>query len=192
LYECFLKDTLELARRVPAVQTVVAFFPAESQGYFAELAPDFELLLQEGHDLGTRLDNALNRFLRDGFQSVAIMNSDGPNLPTRYLEQAFAVLEGEADVVIGPCDDGGYYLIGIKRPAPRLLRDVRMSTPSVVADTLRIAEEEGLHVELLPVWYDVDNAATLARLARDLADAPAHVAPHTRRFLERHQALVGQ
>jgi rSAM/selenodomain-associated transferase 1 len=190
LYECFLKDTLDLARRSSvSMQPAVAYLPAEERGYFSELAPDFELLLQEGHDLGTRLDNALSRFLSDGFQRVVIMNSDGPNLPMAYLEGAFAVLEGETDVVLGPCNDGGYYLIGMKRPAPRLLREVKMSTPNVVADTLRIAKEERLSVELLPEWYDVDDAAALARLARDLDNAPAEVAPHTREFLERYQAL---
>ena len=111
------------------------------------------------------------------------MNSDGPTLPPAYLVEAFARLRDGADVVLGPSDDGGYYLIGLKRPAPRLLREVRMSTPSVLADTLAIAAEEGLTVALLPAWYDVDDAASLGRLAVELRDAPATVAPRTRRWL---------
>ena len=66
-------------------------------------------------------------------------------------------MEGEPDVVLGPCEDGGYYLIGLKQPAPRLLREVRMSTDRVFADTLALAAEEGLQVEVLPEWYDVDD-----------------------------------
>jgi len=190
LYECFLRDTLDLIRQVPGVQPVVAYLPAGAEGYFADLAPDFERILQEGADLGARLDNALTAYLRGGYQRVAIMNSDGPTLPPFHLRAAFTALAGEADVVLGPCDDGGYYLIGVKRPAPRLLREVQMSTPHVTADTLKLAAEEGLRVELLPVWYDVDDAASLARLAEELVKAPPSRARHTRAFLGGHPELL--
>ena len=184
LYECFLRDTLDLVRRLPDVAPAIAYLPAEERAYFEALAPDFELVLQEGADLGERLDNALTRLLMAGYQHVAIMNSDGPTLPLACLTGAFDALAGGADVVLGPCDDGGYYLIGLKQPAPRLLREVRMSTPNVLSDTLAIAAEEGLTVELLPTWYDVDDAESLERLKAELTGAPAHVAPHTQAFLD--------
>jgi rSAM/selenodomain-associated transferase 1 len=190
LYECFLQDTFDLVRQVPDVQPVVAYLPAEAETYFADLTPDFEHILQEGAGLGARLDNALTCYLRRGYQRVVIMNSDGPTLPASCLTAAFETLAGEIDVVLGPCDDGGYYLIGIKRPAPRLLREVRMSTHSVTRDTLNLAAEEGLRVELLPGWYDVDDAAALTRLAAELSEAPPGVARHTRGFLERHGELL--
>lgn len=189
LYECFLQDTLELVRQIPDIQPVVAYLPAQAEAYFADLAPDFEHISQEGADLGARLDNALTCYLRQGYQRVVIMNSDGPTLPAACLTAAFDALAEEADVVLGPCDDGGYYLIGVKRPTPRLLREVRMSTPNVTADTLNLAAEEGLRVELLPVWYDVDDAASLARLAAELVEASPGVARHTRAFLEQHREL---
>jgi glycosyltransferase A (GT-A) superfamily protein (DUF2064 family) len=171
------------------VQPVVAFLPAGAEVYFADLAPDFGHITQEGSDLGERLDNALTGYLRHGYERVAIMNSDSPTLPSAYLKDAFTALKGEADVVLGPCGDGGYYLIGVKHPVPRLLREVRMSTPTVTADTLALAEEEEMRVELLPVWYDVDDAESLARLAEDLEKAPPHVACHTRLFLTQHPDL---
>jgi hypothetical protein len=183
LYECFLLDTLDLMRRVPGVQPVIAYLPAEAQAYFAGLAPDFEHLLQAGPDLGARLDNALTEYLRRGYQHVAIMNSDGPTLPLANLVTAFESLADGADVALGPADDGGYYLIGLKQPAPRLLREVRMSTPRVTADTLALAEEEGLKVALLPAWYDVDDVESLALLKDELNDAAPHVAPRTRALL---------
>jgi hypothetical protein len=111
------------------------------------------------------------------------MNSDGPTLPLDCLTGAFEKLANGADVVLGPAEDGGYYLIGLRRPAPRLLREVRMSTPHVLADTLAIAAQERLHVEMLPVWYDVDDAASLARLRVDLGTAPPDIARHSRAFL---------
>ena len=183
LYECFLQDTLDLMRRVPHIQRGIAYLPASEKGYFDNLAPDFELILQNGPDLGIRLDNVLTHYLNDGCQHVVVMDSDSPTLPVDYLTAAFEVLTDGADVVLGPCDDGGYYLIGLKRPAPRLLREVRMSTPNVTADTLALAAEEGLRVELLPEWYDVDDAAALARLTDEVQQSPAHVACYTRAAL---------
>jgi rSAM/selenodomain-associated transferase 1 len=189
LYECFLRDTLDLMRQVSDAQPVVAYLPSSEKAYFAELAPDFELVLQDGPDLGVRLDNALTHYLQLGYQRVAIMDSDSPTLPANFLVAAFEALE-EADVVLGPCDDGGYYLIGLNRPAPRLLREVQMSTSRVVADTLALAAEEGLRVELLPTWYDVDDVAALARLAAELTQSPTTVARHTRAFFATYREIV--
>lgn len=184
LYECLLVDTLDLVRRVSETDHLIAFLPADARAYFTALAPDFGLVLQAGAGLGERLDNALTGCLKRGYERAVIMNSDGPTLPAVCLEHAFEALRDGADVALGPSADGGYYLIGVKQPAPRLLREVHMSTPTVLADTLALAAEEGLRVELLPAWYDVDEAADLVRLARELADAPPEMAPHTRGFLD--------
>jgi rSAM/selenodomain-associated transferase 1 len=191
LYECFLKDTLQLMRRVPGVRPVIAYLPQDAAAYFAGLAPDFDLLLQQGPDLGSRLDNALTHYLELGYSRVVVMDSDGPTLPPRFLELAFERL-GTADVVLGPCDDGGYYLIGLKKPAPRLLREVRMSTPRVAADTLALAQELGLRVALLPAWYDVDDAHSLGRLLSELEQGPPGLAPHTRLLVGAWEPLQGQ
>ena len=190
LYECLLRDTLDLIRRVPGVQPAIAYLPEDARDYFAALAPDFELLPQEGADLSARLDNALTHYLTRGYERVAIMNSDGPTLPVASLAAAFDELGNGADVVLGPADDGGYYLIGLKRPAPRLLREVRMSTPTVLADTLALAAAEGLRVALLPMWYDIDDVAALERLRAELMNAGDGVAPRTRAFLARETSNV--
>jgi uncharacterized protein len=186
LYECFLRDTLDLMRAVPDVRRAVAYLPIDARGYFAHLAPDFELVSQEGADLGARLDQALTHYLEQGDGSAVIMNSDGPTLPIDYLRRAFIELAAGAEAVLGPTADGGYYLIGLSRPAPRLLREVHMSTSYVLADTLALAHEENLRVTLLPAWYDVDDAASLSRLIAELATAPTSVAPHTRSFLRQN------
>jgi rSAM/selenodomain-associated transferase 1 len=186
LYECFLQDTLDQMRQVDETQRLIAYLPQDAQDYFRRLAPDFELILQNGHDLGERLDNALTDSLSNGYKHAVIMDSDSPTLPPAFLSQAFTALAHGADVVLGPCDDGGYYLIGIKKPAPRLLREVQMSTPTVTADTIAIAKEEGLSVSLLPTWYDVDDGASLIRLMKELHDLDAQVAIHTRKFLEQN------
>jgi rSAM/selenodomain-associated transferase 1 len=182
LYEHFLRDTLDLIRQVPDVQPIIAYLPEGEEAYFSALAPDFALLSQQGDDLGARLDNALTHCLTNGFQKAVIMDSDSPTLPVACLVEAFAALE-TADVVLGPCEDGGYYLIGLKRPAPHLLREVPMSTPNVIRDTLKVAAIEGLTVAQLPLWYDVDTVSELDRLQLEIKSMTAERAKYTRRFL---------
>lgn len=183
LYACFLRDTLDIMRQVPDVLCGIGYLPDDAAGYFQALAPDMALTPQRGAGLGERLDHLLTHALESGAQQAVVMDSDSPTLPAEYLVQAFTALDGDADVVLGPCDDGGYYLIGLKRPQPRLLRDVEMSTPDVARDTLVLAEQLGLKVTLLPTWYDVDTVAELDRLRAEVATLPIAVARHTRAFL---------
>jgi len=184
LYECFLRDTLDMMRHVPGVARGIGYLPEDATDYFRRLAPDMALTPQRGANLGERLDHLLTNAMSAGARQAVVMDSDSPTLPAEYLARAFAELDGTADVVLGPCDDGGYYLIGLKRPQPRLLRDVEMSTPFVVRDTLALASELGLRVALLPQWYDVDTVAELNRLRVELRETPAQVAGHTRAFLK--------
>ena len=183
LYECFLRDTLDLMRQVGGVARGIGYLPIDAAGYFHQLAPDMALTPQCGSGLGERLDRLLASALASGAGQAVVMDSDSPTLPAAYVSAAFAALDGPADVVLGPCDDGGYYLIGMKRPQPRLLREVQMSTPFVVRDTLALTQELGLSVELLPRWYDVDTAAELDRLRAELSESPPELAYYTRRLL---------
>jgi hypothetical protein len=116
-------------------------------------------------------------------QWSVLIGSDIPDLPAAYVRDAFARLESGADVVLGPAEDGGYYLIGLRAPQPGLLRGVPMSTPTVLADTLALAREQGLRADLLPPWSDIDTIADLQQLAARLRDAPPDVALRTRAFL---------
>ncbi|MFQ3661124.1 MAG: TIGR04282 family arsenosugar biosynthesis glycosyltransferase [Chloroflexaceae bacterium] len=182
LYACFLRDTLAMVRQVPASARVIVYQPEEAAGYFRALAPDFALLPQQGADLGERLDRCLTTVLNADPGAAVLIGTDIPTLPAPYVAHAFDLLAAH-DLVLGPSDDGGYYLIGTRRPYPRLVREVTMSTPRVLHDTLAIAAELGLRVALLPGWYDVDTPADLERLRQELALAPPTVAPHTRAWL---------
>ena len=187
LYECFLRDTLDVARAVPHVTRLIHYAPLDASDYFQRLASDFDLTPQVGGSLGERLDHVLTCCLTDGFHRAVIMDSDSPTLPPGHVAQAFAKLD-EADVVLGPCDDGGYYLIGLARPQPRLLREVQMSTPNVLRDTLTVAEQENLKVALLPTWYDVDTVQEFQRLQVELRAANG-TARHTRAMLASFRVL---
>ena len=185
LYECFLSDTLDVMRKVRGVQCVIGFLPEGARDYFHQLAPDMELTCQFGESLGERLDHLLRDALASGSQRAVVMDSDSPTLPVAYISQAFDQL-ADADVVIGPTRDGGYYLIGMKHPQPHLLRQVQMSTPHVLADTLALAETTGLTISLLPTWYDVDTIADLNHLDDEVNKLSANgSAPATYRWLAR-------
>jgi hypothetical protein len=194
LYEAFLGDTLDLiraARQRIALRPIICYLPDGEADYFRALAPDFELQLQQGQDLSKRLAHATTHALTVlGCQQAAIMNSDSPTLPVGHLVEAFTALE-QADVTLGPTDDGGYYLIGLKRPAPALFLTVQMSTPTVYADTLDRAASESLTVHALPACHDVDYIEDLRTLAEELPTLPTDIAPRTRAFLSANPAVLG-
>jgi len=183
IYECFLLDALDLARSVPNATPIVAVWPAGSDEYFRELGPDILQVPQVGDSLDERLDHVLRKCLEGGFDHVVAINSDSPTLPRSRLDDAFVELaDDQIDMVLGPADDGGYYLIGWKRVMSEVVRGVEMSTPRVLDDTLELAAASGLRVSLVDSWYDVDTAADLRRLDRELGQAHMR-GVHTRRLL---------
>jgi rSAM/selenodomain-associated transferase 1 len=182
LYACLLLDTVAVVRRLAgqlSLSPFIAYYPPAAQRDFYRLAPDFQLLAQEGRSLNERLAGVLLAVQALGFDQVAAINSDSPALPLTYLNRAFQALDKpDVDLALGPCDDGGYYLIGWKRPYPHLVREVTMSTSTVLADTIALARRDGLKVAKLPPWYDIDNAAALGRM-----QANGDAGPHVRTFL---------
>jgi rSAM/selenodomain-associated transferase 1 len=191
LYHCFLLDTLDLMLEAAIARPVLAYTPDEALPFFRELVPPgFDLVPQVGADLGARLYNVLSCYLQGDYGQAVVMDSDSPTLPVAVLKQAFRELDDPAvDVVLGPCEDGGYYLIGLKAPCASLFRDIPMSTPQVTAETLSRAREEGLRVVQLPTWYDVDVYADLQRLDEELRSLPGDRARRTRAFLPESQIV---
>jgi rSAM/selenodomain-associated transferase 1 len=170
LYRCFLLDRLDALAVMPGIARVVAFTPPEARARMAALAPaGFRLVAQEGDDLTERLRRLFDRLMADGHPAALAMDSDSPTLPMAYVaDAARALAAGEADVVIGPSDDGGYYLIGVRAPRPELFEDVPWSTADVLEVTLARARGLGLRVRLLPAWFDVDTEADFRRLRAEL------------------------
>ena len=146
-------------------------------------------LRQEGSDLGERLYRALSK-AESGTDSGAVMalGSDHPTLPLDLIHRAFETLEtpeAGADVVLGPAEDGGYYLIALRAGAvhPRIFEDVAWSTDRVLSATLERCRELGLAVELLPEASDVDTPEDLHRLAQCMTDSDLGC-PRTRDLLQ--------
>jgi uncharacterized protein len=159
----------------------VAYAPAGAEAGFAGLlAPGTGLVLADGmltdgaeaavSGIGRSLLHATRALLATGADCVCLVNGDSPTLPTAFLvEAAVALLRPGARMVLGPAEDGGYYLIGLQAPLSRLFADITWSTSVVAEQTVARARELGLEVVMLPPWYDVDDTDTLARLRRELA-----------------------
>ena len=178
LYRCFLLDRLDALAALPGIAPVIAFTPHEAESAMAALAPPgFALVPQRGADLGQRLAGLLADLIGRGHPAAIAIDSDSPTLPMAYVLEAALTLETKAaDVVLGPCDDGGYYLIGVRAPRPALFEGIPWSTERVTPVTLERARRLGCSVHLLPPWFDVDTEADLRRLHGELAagcDGPA-------------------
>jgi rSAM/selenodomain-associated transferase 1 len=175
LYGRFLEDVLEEMAGLPRIPVVLAYTPEAARPFFQNLAsPDTHLVAQAGKDLGERLQQAFAWGFAQRAATVLIRNSDSPDLPGSLVLEAQEVLaSGRAQVVLGPCPDGGYYLVGLKTPRPRLFQGINWSSPTVLADTLAQAGRLGLRVHLLPSWLDIDTAADLQAFVRTPKTRPA-------------------
>jgi rSAM/selenodomain-associated transferase 1 len=176
LYCALIEDTIELARALPV--PIVAICP---QGDAHELAcwlpSDVEIVPQSGRGLAAGLAFTFDHLCTPERRRVIAFNGDGPHLPRDVLDAAFSALS-DADVVIGPCNDGGYYLVGATQPHPGLFNADAMGTQSALKALVARTGQLRLVTTLTPEHYDVDIPADVERLARDLECDPSR-APRT-------------
>lgn len=159
LYRCFLQDRIKEVSSLNGVDRAIAYTPEAAKETFASLALDgFELFAQRGKHLGERLNNIFLEKLSQGYEAVSIVDSDSPDLPKSLINESFELLlSRQADIVLGPCYDGGYYLVGMRKPHPELFRNIPWSTENVLSVTLEKAKKMGLNVKLLSIWNDLDT-----------------------------------
>ncbi len=164
LYECFLVDTINTVAAIKGVDRFIAFYPeVPTKGLsFAnvnsfsgssqnELLTDFTLITQKGIDLGERLISVFERLFSSGYDSVTVVGSDSPNLPVAFIKRSLNNLKkSNVDVTLGPCKDGGYYLIGLKAFYGDIFREIPWSTSSVFDETIEKIKKLGLGVSVLP------------------------------------------
>jgi hypothetical protein len=198
---CFLRDVtanIAEAGRAAAIDRWIAYAPAGNEALFDPvIAPGTRLVLADGsadmpegvERFGRSLLHAAQGLFDLGYGAVCLLNSDSPTLPTACLvEAAHALAAPGGRVVLGPADDGGYYLIGMTAPHAALFRDIDWSTARVAAQTADRVAELGLELVTLPGWYDVDDAASLRTLLAELAGesdrkSTGYAAPETARWL---------
>lgn len=182
LYEALLRDTINTMAQLDDVDLAIAITPPESRSYFEGISPPGTLLLPVTcSDIGDCLNQVINQLLEFGYQKVVALNADGPTLPISFIESGFELLD-DNDLVFGPSEDGGYYMVGITQPRPQIFEGVAWSTPEVLSQSLEIAERLGLKVALTPAWYDVDTAADIERLRADLEFLPPDRLIYSRQY----------
>ena len=159
LYRCFLLDRIAGVSALTGIDIAIAYTPEEARKTFAEFAlGGFELFAQRGKNLGERLHNIFLDKFDLGYSAVSIVDSDSPDLPKALMEDSFQLLlTRQAEVVFGPCHDGGYYLVGMRRSHPELFRNIPWSTDNVLSTSLEKARKLGIHVKLLTLWNDLDT-----------------------------------
>jgi len=131
---------------------------------------------QSEGELGVRLEHSVECAFARGAKAVFCIGGDCPKLDQSHLEQAAAALE-QCDVVFGPCEDGGYYLIGLNAPHPELFKDIPWSSRNTLDSSLKKAAELGLRVQLLETLYDIDEITELKR-AIDDGHLPPEIMEH--------------
>jgi rSAM/selenodomain-associated transferase 1 len=179
LARAFFEDTWSAASSLPWARAVLATTqPAAREWVGARLAPVWS---QGPGDLGGRLERVLHRALR-GTPAALAIGTDTPGLPPVLLSQARSALR-DADAVLGPCEDGGFYLLGLRRCPPGLLRDLPWSAKDTFLKTLSRLRDRGFETAVIAPWFDVDRPADLACLRALSARGEVH-APHTARALE--------
>jgi rSAM/selenodomain-associated transferase 1 len=181
----FLRDITEniaAAAQEAPIQGLIAFAPLGSEALFeGHLAAGTQLIPAIGHDampagvqgFGRCLLHAVEGMFAAGYAAACVLNSDSPTLPTGILVETARLLLAQGErVVLGPAEDGGYYLLGMQRVHAHLFADIAWSTETVAAATRARAAELGLQLVELPVWYDVDDHAALLRLLAETDGGP--------------------
>ncbi len=197
LNACFLKDTigsLADATALTGARWVISYTPIGEEASFDGILPPGALLLpQRGNGFGERLLRTTEDLFACGFSSVCLIDSDSPTVPTRAFVRAVEALAAPGDrVVLGPSDDGGYYLLGLNQRHSCVFEDISWSTAAVARQTRERAEQVGLPVISLQTWYDVDEVVSLKRLRRELfsrsveasRQSAGYPAPYTRAYLQ--------
>jgi rSAM/selenodomain-associated transferase 2/rSAM/selenodomain-associated transferase 1 len=170
LRRALLLDTWDVVAG-EAWDAALVFMPSEAAEECAALVRPAEgnplLLPQSGGDLGERMSAAFRQLFAAGYARVILIGSDLPSLPSSRIADADRALRTGADLVLGPAEDGGYYLIGLSRPTDAFLSGISWGGPDVLRQTVARARAVGWRVETIEPWYDVDSPADLARIATE-------------------------
>lgn len=162
IYKSFIREILSMTGRIDTADRFLGCAPSKDHDFFREMTElyNIEAFDQRGSTLGERIINAFDDYFA-GYDRIALIGSDSPTLPADYINMAFLQLE-ESDLVIGPCCDGGMYLVGAKEKVnPLIFKDIPWDTSGVLNRVIEQLYGTKVRFSLLPFWYDVDNADDL-------------------------------
>ena len=181
-YRCLLDDTLALARSLVGVEIAIMCPDSDVNELASLTGQGVRVVAQKGEGLAAGLTSVFAHFVEGPQRRIIAFNSDSPHLPRSVIEEAFETLRAH-DLVVGPTDDGGYYLVGAKASHPTLFSGGGMGTSSALERLLSRARVLELSVGFEDPFYDIDVADDLIRLAAELQCAPAR-APRTAVWLK--------
>lgn len=175
---CDVTANVQAAGCIAPVHGYVAYAPAGEEAHFdGLLAPGVRLILADGaggaapgvEGFGRSLLHATRTLLEAGYGAACVLSADSPTLPTAWLARAAErLLAPGRRAVLGPADDGGYWLLGLQAPESGMFARIAWSTASVAAATVERAGEIGLPLERLGTWFDIDDRDGLQRLVQDI------------------------
>jgi rSAM/selenodomain-associated transferase 1 len=192
LYRRFIQDTFNCINILNGIDIIAAYTPKNLKLRVKKIVPAGTVIIpQKGKDLGQRLSNIFSELFSFGYKKIAIIGSDSPDLPIGYIKKSFTLLKGKTELVLGPAQDGGYYLIAMSnllsplgtdlKSVPKggwgafageIFQDIPWSTDAVFKKTMEKAKKAGLKAAILPKWYDVDDADSLKVLRNSLKISP--------------------
>ena len=183
LQRACLRDLWTRLGALASPHVVLCHHPPEAGERFRDLiGGEPDLLAQSEGDLGHRLTAAFAALFGRGLGPVVAIGADSPDLPLEFIAQALDALRaGQCEVALGPAADGGYTLIGLHSLQPAVFEAIPWSTSQVFSATRERCRQADLRVLTVPEWYDVDDAASLARLREQVLASPADL-PHLHRW----------
>lgn len=187
LYRAFLKDSFEQYSRLSAaIDMDVWAFVAQGRQFFDEFLTGLNIkniAVQTGNDLGEKMYRAFQEIFDQGYHHAVVIGTDHPTLPDAMIHEAFEQLE-RYDGVIGPASDGGYYLLGIKQLQKAYFTEIAWSTGRVYETTQARFDRLRETCFRLPEWYDVDDIASLERMANEICNGRGIIPKHTQAVLK--------
>jgi rSAM/selenodomain-associated transferase 1 len=163
IYKSFITEVISQCVRIKGIDMFVGCAPTKNDEFLQKVAFTYKLrsFNQRGNILGEKIVNAFREYFKKGYRQIVLIGSDSPTIPLNFIKKAFTDLE-KNDFVLGPCCDGGLYLIGAKKKiVPEIFQNIRWDTDEVLGTVLKKTNSLNISVSMLPFWYDVDTIEDL-------------------------------
>ena len=194
LHMAFLKDLFNTFKELENHMDIyLTYTPENSLDIIEDIIPEFiKVFPQRGEDLGRKMNNGIKDILSLGYEKVILIGSDIPHLRYNDILDAFDIL-GEKDIVLGPSYDGGYYLIGMKKPNEGIFHiNKKWGGKSVLESTIDMANSQGLTVGLSHKYMDIDTKEDLFKFMDKYEDHEEKISLNTVEFIKEWRERIAQ